>query len=302
MVRILLLTALSLCALTPAAPARSLVLYITNTTYIDSRVSNQALNYGHAHTVKAVIDSYATSDGSMCRGLLQLPAELWSYPPQSVRSATVRFYVWQDNTEDRNITLFPMARPFVPGTSYGASPADGATWLTYDGTNAWASPGGDFDTSAFAAGVKEEVLNPDMNDRFFSWDITALLHSPASRAELQSNGAMLRIDELPPPATGMPRAPFTSCYDPSYSTNYWPALELEIAPSLLNAAVTNGVISFNITDLTSGTTNTIERSPDLSPGSWTEAAIFVAADIRTNWSERLPAGWAKGFYRLRSPQ
>jgi len=33
----------------------------------------------------------------------------------------------------------------VQGTAYGTYPPNGATWLTYDGTNSWSNPGGDFD-------------------------------------------------------------------------------------------------------------------------------------------------------------
>ena len=127
------------------AQALTNALTITTTTYIDSRVSNQTLNYGHAHTVKALINNNVTSDGSMCRGLFQLPPQIWTYPPEQILSATVVFYVWQDNTASRNVTLYPLTRSFVQGTGNGTSPADGATWLTYDGTNPWTNPGGDFD-------------------------------------------------------------------------------------------------------------------------------------------------------------
>jgi hypothetical protein len=285
-----------------AAQALTNTLSITTTTYIDSRVSNQTLNYGRAHTVKVVIDSNVTSDGSMCRGLLQLPARIWAYSPGEIVSATIAFYVWQDNTEDRNITLYPLTRGFVQGTGSGSSPADGATWCTYDGANPWTNPGGDFDTNYPVVGVKEPVLDPDENDRFFSWDITPLLKRPASQAELRNNGALLRIDETPMPASGMPRAPFTSSYDPSYPAAYWPSLQLTIAPTLLSAAVADGVLSFAITNLTVGTTNTIERSLDLSSRSWTAVSSFVAAGVSTNWSETIPAECTKAFYRLRSQE
>ena len=80
------------------AQALTNALTITTTTYLDSRVSNQTLNYGHAHTVKALINNNVTSDGSICRGLFQLPPQIWTYPPEQILSATVVFYVWQDNT------------------------------------------------------------------------------------------------------------------------------------------------------------------------------------------------------------
>jgi hypothetical protein len=282
--------------------ALTIVTNIPTTTYVDSRVSNQTNNYGHAHTVKALIDNNVTSDGSVCRGLFQLPPWLWTYPPDQIVSAKVVFYVWQDNTGSRNVTLYPLTRSFAEGTGNGSSPADGATWLTYDGANPWANPGGDFDPGYSVVGVKGPVLDPDENDRFFSWDITALVKTPTSRAELQNYGAMLRIDETPVPTTGLPRAPFTSSYDPSYTPAYWPSLQLTIPPTVFNLMVSGGAISFGISNLTVGVTHTIERSFDLTTNSWTAVTNLVATGISTNWSETIQPGWTNAFYRVHSQE
>jgi hypothetical protein len=284
--------------LTPTLHAQTFVTNITTTTYIDSRVSNQTNNYGYAHTVKVVIDNNVTSDGSICRGLFQFPPQLWSYAPSDVVSASVSFYVWQDNTGSRNVTLYPLTRSFVEGTGTGTYPPDGATWLTYDGTNAWTNPGGDFDTNYSAIAVKGPILS-DENDRFFSWDITALLQSSTSRAELQKYGAMLRIDETPVPTTGLPRAPFTSSYDPSYTPAYWPSLQVTIAPTLFHVMISGAAISFGITNLTVGVTNTVERSFNLTAtNGWTTVSSFVATGTSTNWSETIQPGWTNAFYRV----
>jgi hypothetical protein len=292
---------LGIAFLGPSAQAQTIVTNITTTTYLDSRISNQTNNYGQADTVKVLVDNNVTSDGSMCRGLFQLPAQLWTYSPDQIVSAQVVFYVWQDNTGSRNVTLYPLTRSFVQGTGDGTYPPDGATWLTYDGTNLWTNPGGDFDSDYSVVGVKGPILS-DENDRFFSWDITALLQNPASQAELQNYGAMLRIDETPVPTNGMPRAPFTSAYDPSYTPAYWPALQLTIAPTLFNATISGGAISFGISNLTVGATNTIERSLDLTTDDWTAVWTFVASSTSTNWSEPVQAGWTKAFYRLQSQE
>ncbi len=303
--RLLMRTPILLLALALAAqPARALTnaLTITATAYVDSRVSNQTLNYGRAHTVKALVNSNVTSDGSVCRGLFQLPPQFWAYPPEQILSAKVVFYVWQDNSGSRDVTLYPLTTAFVPGTGTGtgASPADGATWITSDGVTPWASPGGDFDPAHPVVGVKGRVLDPDLNDRFFYWDITALLKSAAARTALQNCGAMLRMDETPPPAAGASRAPFTSSYDPSYTPACWPTLQFTVAPTLAGVSVSGGAVSFGISNLTVGVTNTIERALDPSANNWTAVASFVAAGPSTNWSEPLPPGWTKAFYRLRS--
>ncbi len=296
----ILLLALALAS----QPARALTnaLTITPTAYVDSRVSNQTLNYGRAHTVKALVNSNVTGDGSVCRGLLQLPPQLWAYPPEQVLSAKVVFYVWQDNSGSRNITLYPLTRAFVQGTGTGTLPADGATWLTSDGVNPWTTPGGDFDPAHPVVGVKGSVLDPDLNDRFFYWDITALLKNAATRTALQNCGAILRMDEAPPPAAGAARAPFTSSYDLGYASPWWPSLQLTIAPTLAGVSVADGAVWFAISNLTVGVTNTIERSPNPAANGWTAVASFVPAGTSTNWSEPLPPGWTKAFYRLRSQE
>ncbi len=290
---------LGIAFLGSTAQAQTFVTNITTTTYLDSRVSNQTNNYGEAHTVKVLIDNNVTSDGSICRGLFQFPPQIWTYSPSDIVSASVSFYVWQDNTGTLNVTLYPLTRSFVQGTGYGTYPPDGATWLTYDGVNPWTNPGGDLDPSCSAVGVKGPILS-DENDRFFTWDITALLQSSTSRAELQKYGAMLRIDETPVPTTGMPRAPFTSVYDPSYTPAYWPSLQLTIRPTVFHVVILGGAISLGISNLTVGVTNIIERSFDLTTNSWTAVTNIVATGASTNWSETIQPGWTKAFYRVHS--
>ena len=129
-----------------------------------------------------------------------------------------------------------------------------------------------------------------------------MLNTSTSRAELQNYGAMLRIDETPVPASGSPRAPLTSSYDPSYPPAYWPSLQFTVAPTLFNVSVSGGAISFGISKLTVGATNTIERSFDLATNGWTAVCSFVAASTSTNWSEPLQPGWTKAFYRLHSQE
>jgi len=296
------LIALGIAFLGPTAQAQTFVTNILTTTYLDSRVSNQTNNYGEAHTVKALIDSDVTSDGSICRGLFQFPPQLWSYSPGDIVSASVSFYVWQDNTTNRNVTIYPLTRGFVQGTEYGSSypsPPDGATWLTYDGVNPWTHPGGDFDTNYSVIAVKGPILS-DENDRFFTWDVTALLQNPASRAELQNYGAIMRIDETTNSTSGYIGAPFTSAYDPSYTPAYWPSLQLTVRPTVFNVVISGGAISFGITNLTVGVTNTIERSFTLATNGWTAVTNIVATGSSTNWSDTIQPGWTNAFYRVLS--
>ena len=199
---------------------------ITTDTYLDS--ANPTENFGLSGSDKVVINST-----SLCRTLFDLPTSLWSYSPSDIVSASVSFYVWSDNTVTYNVSLLPLTRGFTVGTGKGTTPADGATWGTYDGINSWTTAGGDFDSANSVVGAKGTLgVNPgDPNGRFFTFDITSLLANPTAEAELQDYGAMLSIDfGQTPPATGQRYASFTSADSTSYTTPYLPSLELTVVP------------------------------------------------------------------------
>ncbi|HOW96357.1 MAG TPA: hypothetical protein P5567_13785 [Kiritimatiellia bacterium] len=291
--------AVALAGLLESAGAATVRWPIATDTYLDSRTENQTLNYGAANTLKALINNNVTGDGSVCRALFTLPAELWNYSPTSLVSVTAWFYVWQDNTGDRHVTLFPLARTFVEGTQNGGA-ADGATWLTYDGAHAWLQAGGDFLTNFPAAGVKEEILDEGMHDRFFSFDLMPLLTNETAREALRQNGALLRIDEQPIPTNGLPRAPFTSSDDPGYTAEYKPHLRVEVAPpepEIGGPTMNGGTVTLPIGQLTPGITNTVERSYDLAAANWTSIAVFVTGGNATNWSLPLSPS-NRVFYRV----
>lgn len=285
--------------------ASPLTLPITTDTHIDSRANNATLNYGAAKTVKTVINNNVTGDGSICRGLLQLPPAVGLYPPSQLARAVVRLYVWQDNTSDRQVTLFPLTRAFVEGTGNGGDPADGATWQVFEAGNPWTQAGGDFDTNFPVLGVKEEILDPDNHDRFFQWDITALLTNETSRAELLNFGALLQIDEIPIPTNGMPRAPFTSSDDPAYTTNYRPHVQLAVVsqpPTVAQAAWAGDKVNLGVSQCTPLLTHRVERSLDLTGNAvWTPVTNWVATADATNWVE-LSAEWTSACYRVTSDE
>jgi hypothetical protein len=267
--------------------------------YLDSRSANAAKNYGAATTVKVLINS---SDASVCRGLIQLPPELDLYASGDIAEATLYFYLWQDNTEDRDLTLYPLTRAFAEGTGNGTAPADGATWTTCDGTNAWTTAGGDFDTHFPVVGIKEEILDPDVHDRFFSWDLTSLLTNEVARSNLLAHGALLAIDELPVPATGMPRAPFTSSDDLAYAAAYRPHGEVKIllaTPEVPQMSVAAGRVTMDLAGCTPLVTNRIERTLDLlQTDGWTFVTNVVSTGSGTNWTEVLQPEWTNAFYRV----
>ena len=287
---------------TPTASAVDRVFPITTDTFLDGRASNVDRNFGVATAVKVIINNNVTGDGSASRGLFQLPPELGLYDPADITSAKVFFYVWQDNTTNRNITLYPLTRSFAEGSGNGSSPADGATWNSFDGTQTWTTPGGDFDTNFPVVGVKEPILDEASHDRFFSWDITPLLADATARSNLLAHGALLQIDEIPPPSTDMPRAPFTSSDDLSYAAAYRPRLDLKFilrTPEMPQLSITDGVLTVDIANLTPLVTHRIERTQDLQQtNGWTFVTNVVSTGSTTNWSGNLPPDWPQAFYRI----
>jgi hypothetical protein len=181
---------------------------------VDSR--SPTFNYGGATTTKVVVNG---DDGSLVRSLFKLPDELPPIPVEGLIAAKVWFYVWFDQTGDRNVRLHPLIRSFAEGSGDGTPADDGASWLTWDGVNLWATPGGDYDAATFVDAIKGTT--------WFSWDITALW----SNEDLRAHGAILRMnDESNPGAGNMPRAPFTSSDGP---VSQQPYLELTFLPCSL---------------------------------------------------------------------
>lgn len=266
---------------------------ITEDTYMDSRASSQQSNFGLANTVKVLVNS----DTSVTRGLFAIPAALAAYPPEAIQEAKVYFYVFQDNTKTRDIRLCPLTTSFVEGTGATAS---GATWLTYDGTNNWTTPGGDWDTNHAVVGTKEPILDPDLNDRFFSWDITGLLTSPLTRSNLVTHGAILIIEESPLPATSSDRAPFNSSESNSNPVEYRPRITVTLRQPVLNLVQSSpSEFRLDITNAIPSWYHRIERTFDLnSPTGWTEVATLQVTGTATNWTESAFGAGTNVFYRV----
>jgi hypothetical protein len=221
---------------------------ITTDTYIDSL--NPTENFGLSGSDKVVINNVSPS---VCRTLFDLPPNLWSYSPSQIESAIVSFYVFSDNTGTYNVSLFPLTRAFGVGmwNGKGTPPAqaNGATWLTYDGTNSWTIAGGDFDSANSVVGLKGTLgAGGNNNGRFFTFDITSLLANPTTDTELQDYGTMLAIDvgATEPPAGSQDFASFTSADSTSSTIPYLPSVALTVVPepsSLILVTVGLGAIT-----------------------------------------------------------
>lgn len=269
---------------------------ITTDTYLDSRADSQTMNFGLNGSVRVLVNS----DTSVTRGLFAIPEALGAYPPEAIQEARVYFYVFQDNTKTREIRLYPLTTTFVEGTGGTGANATGATWLTSDGINNWTTPGGDFDSDHAVVGVKEPVLDPDLNDRFFNWDITALLTNSSTRSNLLTHGAILIIDESPIPATSSDRAPFTSSESTSNPAPYLPRIAVTLRGPILSLVKSSPTeFRLHIANATPSRFHRIERSFDLSlPENWTEVATLEATETEINWTDAAFGAETNVFYRV----
>ena len=292
MTKIRIALGLLLCC---SAHAAEVAFPITTDVYIDSLTSNTGKNYGAATTVKVLV----SSNGSVCRALFQLPAEIGLYPTDQVSAATVFFYVWQDNTADRNITLFPLSQSFVEGSGNGTTPPDGATWQTRDGLNAWTNAGGDFNTNHPVIGIKGPIVDEANHGRYFSWDITPLLMNEQARTELMNYGALLRIDEVPVPPSGMPRAPFTSSDGSVNERPYVQLLVIARTAQVSQVSIENDALVFQLSQCTPYVTNRIERNNNLlQADGWTLVTNLVTSESEAHWMESLRSEETNAFYRI----
>jgi hypothetical protein len=156
---------------------------------VDTQLDSQrpTTNFGSSTTAKVVVNG---TDGSLARSVFQLPDAIWSIPADQIASAQVWFYTWSNQTGDRTVDLHPLTQSFTES---------GATWLTYDGTGSWTTPGGDY-VGALSVGAVE-------SSNWFSWDLTSLW----ANTDLRAHGAVLKMNDESNPGSGnQPRAPFTS--------------------------------------------------------------------------------------------
>jgi hypothetical protein len=73
-----------------------------------------------------------------------------------------------------HVLVYRVTQPWVEGTGTTGNTTDGADWFTYDGTNAWASAGGDYDSGTLIADTMVQL--GDLPGRF-TWDVTSLVQA-----------------------------------------------------------------------------------------------------------------------------
>lgn len=83
----------------------------------------------------------ANATDAIYRSLIQF--DLSSIPATAkVQSATLTLWrTFDRSTNARVMSIYRLKRAWVEGTKNNAAPADGATWVTYDGVNSWGFAG-----------------------------------------------------------------------------------------------------------------------------------------------------------------
>ena len=276
---------------------------IVTDAHLDSRDTSK--NFGASTSFKVVVNAATNRDGTVTRGLFQLPAEVGIYDPADIESVKVFYFASRDLTGERPITLYPLNQAFAEGTENGTANATGATWNTYDGTNDWATAGGDFDTAHSVEAVKEPILDPDLRARYFSWDITDLLANETVRSNLITYGAIVKIDEGRPrydtDIDDMPRAPFNSAEHTDVA--YRPYVEMVVVPRPVTVPLftvtENSVAAMDLSDCTPYVSYRIERTRDLAAPDWIAVTNIVSTNgYGTSWSETIGADWTNAYYRI----
>ncbi len=130
----------------------------------------------------------------------------------AVRSAQLELHM-RNLAAPGTATIHQVTRSWVEGTKSGGGTADGVSWFTYDGTNAWTSAGGDFNPGV----VAETAI--DGTETWVSWDVAPLVERWL--AGDPNYGLMIR------PANGLREAEFSSKEDSNVGVA--PKLTIEYA-------------------------------------------------------------------------
>lgn len=137
-------------------------------TYVNSKSDASNKNYGGATTL---LLSTGGTELLLQFDLSSLPAgsRVIPYYSGGALQAGATLSLYQNNSSGTSgsiISAYLITRSWVGGTGNGSSPANGATWNTYDGVNAWPAPGAGYDTRPLAS----NTFNPAVG--WQTWDIT----------------------------------------------------------------------------------------------------------------------------------
>ena len=176
-------------------------------THID--LNNISKNYGRDKEIRL--------EGDRNRALLRF--DLSSIPATAyIQSAQVMMYKTSGGAGSGSPTLtaYAVTQVWTEGTLDGGSPADGATWNTYNGTSSWTA-GGAYDATSGVA-----IASTGSDNLWLSWDITSLVTNWVGGSS--ANKGLLVI-----PSSSVPAQKYVSGDDADRSTQ-WPKLVVTFLP------------------------------------------------------------------------
>jgi subtilisin family serine protease len=131
-------------------------------TYIRSSSGQQGLNWGASPLLR--VDASPNYRTLLYWDLGSIPAEA------TITNATMTLFVNSVmSTASNTIRAFRVTQDWTEGTGNGQDTDNGATWLTYNGTASWASPGGDYNTTIWASQAVTTA------NKFYAWNLTGLV-------------------------------------------------------------------------------------------------------------------------------
>ncbi|MDD5112494.1 MAG: DNRLRE domain-containing protein [Methylobacter sp.] len=134
-------------------------------TYIGNLWSTY--NYGGG----ADDDVLTTKIGRLYRHLL-IQFDLSTIPSNAhIVSAELQLYRKTGSGKDA-INVYRIKQDWIEGSKTGSGTADGATWKTFNGTNTWVNPGGDYDPTLMARSQVDAGVSG-----VHSWEIAPLVQS-----------------------------------------------------------------------------------------------------------------------------
>jgi hypothetical protein len=168
---------------------------LSSVTYIDQ--DNPTSNFGGKTQTKLVVNGLNHYGGTYVRGLLALPS-ITVPAGEQIQSVSLDLWCTQYSPPSGGSTtfstvLYPLTRGFVQGTgtTSGVTNTSGATWNTYDGTDAWTTPGGDYDSSTPVMASATPAASS-----WTTFNLTNLWTNPSlvlEQQELQNYGALITV-------------------------------------------------------------------------------------------------------------
>jgi Domain of unknown function (DUF5050) len=114
--------------------------------------------------------------------------------PASAKIVSAQLQLYQKSGGGSGeISLHRIKQSWVEGTKTGSGTADGATWKTYDGTNAWIANGGDFDATPVSTSPVSSGSGITMN-----FEIGSLVQDWLA-GKYANNGVLLKSDDMVSP-------------------------------------------------------------------------------------------------------